>query len=199
VISRTEMGPLNAAAATALGIERFHPAVVINQGTAGGSNREVRMFDIIVGERTTDYSAFNSQHADAGTGTDPARWKPFAHPLRIGDEIVKFPNFPGDAALVEAALAAKNPRGRVLKGNIGSAFQLNRELDRIAWLHQTYGIDSEDMESAYAAGVAVGMKTRFVAIRMISDTEWEHPKFEPLAGEYCAQFVLELVRKAPKP
>src|SRR5712664_3225994 len=40
VVSRTEMGPINAAAATALGIERFHPAAIINQGTAGAHNRE---------------------------------------------------------------------------------------------------------------------------------------------------------------
>src|SRR5437879_6021462 len=43
VISRTEMGPINAAAATALGIQAFQPAVIINQGTAGGSNPDLRL------------------------------------------------------------------------------------------------------------------------------------------------------------
>src|SRR5437879_6059951 len=38
VVSRTEMGPINAAAATALGIQTFQPGVIINQGTAGASN-----------------------------------------------------------------------------------------------------------------------------------------------------------------
>jgi len=194
-ISRTEMGPINAAAATALGIERFQPAVVINQGTAGGSNPDLRLWDIVVGERTTDYGAFAAEHGDAGTGADPARWKPLAHRLRLGDELVRFSSFAGDAALLEAALAMKNERGRVVKGNIGSAFQFNRELDRIQWLHRTYGIDSEDMESAYAAGVAAAMKTRFLAIRMISDSEWSHPKFEAAAAEYCAQFVVKLVER----
>jgi len=195
VISRTDVGPINAAASTALGIERFQPAIVINQGTAGGSNFDLRLWDIVLGERTTDYSAFKSEHGDAGTGTDPIRWTPLIHGLRLDKEPVKFPSFPGDAAMLEAALAVKNPRGRVVKGNIGSAYQYNRELDRISWLHKTYGIDSEDMESAYAAGVAAGMKTRFVAIRMISDTEWSHPKFEVSTGEYCAQFVLDLIRR----
>ncbi len=156
------------------------------------------MWDVIVGERTTDYSAFEAQHGDAGTGGNPARWKPLAHPLRIGDRMVRFPSFPGDAALVAAAMAVKNAHGKVRRGNIGTAFQYNRELDRIAWLHQTYGIDSEDMESAYAAGVATGMNTRFVAIRMISDTEWDHPRMEQSAGEYCARFVLDLVRSGVK-
>ncbi len=54
------------------------------------------------------------------------------------------------------------------------------------------------MESAYAAGVAAGMSTRFVAIRMISDTEWGHPRLEQSAGEYCARFVLDLVSSGVK-
>lgn len=36
VVSRTEVGLANAAAATTLAMERFHPRLVINQGTAGG-------------------------------------------------------------------------------------------------------------------------------------------------------------------
>ena len=67
VVSRTEVGPINAAAATALGIQAFQPAVIINQGTAGASNPELRLWDIVLGERTTDYSAFVAEHGDAGT------------------------------------------------------------------------------------------------------------------------------------
>src|SRR5690242_10294605 len=70
VVSRTEMGPINAAAATALGIREFQPAVVINQGTAGANNPELKVFDIVVGERTTDYGAWKSAHGDLGTGTN---------------------------------------------------------------------------------------------------------------------------------
>jgi adenosylhomocysteine nucleosidase len=197
VVSRTEVGPINAAAATALAIQAFHPGVIINQGTAGASNPELRLWDIVLGERATDYGAFTAEHGDAGTGTSPERWKPLAHSLRIEKELVKFPSFPSDPGLIEAALKLKYERGRVRKGNIGSAYQYNRELDRITWLHNTYGIDSEDMESAFSAGVAAGMKVRFLAIRIISDSEWTHPKFEPSTAEACAQFALELIRAWP--
>ena len=195
VISRTEMGPINAAAATALAIMEFHPKAIINQGTAGAHNPKLQLWDIVVSEKTTDYGAFGSSHGDEGTGIDPARWKPFMHQLRIDNrELTKFAAFPADAALVEAALAAKYERGKVVKGNIGSAFEYNRELDRIKWVFQTYGTDTEDMESAFAGGVATGMKVPFVAIRIISDSEWHHPTFEKIAGEYCAQFVLDFVK-----
>ena len=53
------------------------------------------------------------------------------------------------------------------------------------------------MESAFSAGMAAGMKVRFLAIPIISDSEWSHPKFEASTGEVCAQFVVELIRAWP--
>ena len=95
VVSRTEVGPINAAAATAIGIQQFQPGVIINQGTAGASNPDLRLWDLVLGERTTDYGAFESIHGKAGTGTNPARWKPLAHSLRMGKELVNFPSLRG--------------------------------------------------------------------------------------------------------
>jgi adenosylhomocysteine nucleosidase len=96
---------------------------------------------------------------------------------------------------MEAALRMKYAGGKLVKGNIGSAYQYNRELDRIKWLRATYGIDSEDMESAFSAGVAIGMRVPFLAVRIISDSEWTHPHFEASTGETCARFVVELIRR----
>ena len=84
-----------------------------------------------------------------------------------------------------------------MRGNIGSGYEYNRELDMIAWLHKTYGTDSEDMESAYANGAATGLNTPFLAVRIISDSEYNHPVFERIAGQYCAEFVLELIWALP--
>ena len=67
-------------------------------------------------------------------------------------------------------------------------------MDRIQWLRKTYGIDTEDMESAFAAGVVTGMHVPFLAVRIVSDSEWNHPAIERIAGEYCAQFTVDLIR-----
>jgi adenosylhomocysteine nucleosidase len=199
VVSRTEVGPLNATAATTIGIHFFHPAVVINQGTAGGHNRELKLWDIVIGERTTDFSGLGQTHGDSGTGVRLERWTPFYNRLRIdGRERVTFESFTGDASLVKAALRIPYTRGRVVPGNVGSAFRFSRELDLIDWVRRTYKTDSEDMESAYAAGVATAMHVPFVAVRIISDTEWEHPTYETIAGQYGAEFVLQMVRSLPK-
>jgi adenosylhomocysteine nucleosidase len=200
VVSRTEQGPVNAVAATVLGIRHFRPRAVINQGTAGAHSRKLKLFDIVVGEWTTDYSALFTDHADAGKGTRLDRWHPKVHQLRLDNKnITDFPRFGGDKALVDLAMAEPNPRGKVWRGNIGSAFQFHREIDTIAWFHKTFGTDSEDMESAYSAGAAMGLQTPFLAVRIISDVEWEHPQFEKIAGEYCAEFVANMVKKMPKP
>ena len=199
VISRTEVGPLNAAAATAVGIRYFHPRAVINQGTAGGHNRELQLWDIVVGERTTDFSGLEQKHGDADTGVRLERWGPLHNRLRLdGRERVEFASFPGDAALVRTALRVPYARGRVVAGNVGSALRFTRELDLIDWVRRTYGTDSEDMESAYAGGVATAMHVPFVAVRIISNTEWAHPTYERVAGEYGAEFVLALVRTLPQ-
>lgn len=200
VVSRTEVGSANAAAATTLAIVNFRPRLIINQGTAGAADPALKVFDIIVGEATVDYGAFQSSHAGVGAGIDQARWTPMPHRIRLdGGDRVEFKTFPGDADMMRAALATPNPRGRVLPGIIGSAYEFNRELDRLTWIRKTYGAVSEDMESAYAAAVAAGFKTPFLAIRIISDSDYYAPGIHPDAASRCAAFVAALVGRVPLP
>jgi adenosylhomocysteine nucleosidase len=195
VIARTEQGPINAAASTALAINAFHPAAIIDQGTAGAHNPDYHVFDIVLGETTTDYSGYQSSHKDAGAGIDVTQWTPMPHKLRIdGQESKAFARFPGDRSLLAAARASGYSRGKLHVGNIGSAYAFNRQVDFARWARQTYGTDSEDMESAYAGGVAAGMRVPFLAIRIISNSEYNHPAFERVSGTWCAQFVADLIR-----
>ncbi len=196
VVSRTEVGPINAVAATTLAIVNFKPKLIINQGTAGANDPELKVFDIVVGETAVDYGAFRSAHADAGQGIDQSRWTPIPHRLRIdGEERKTYPRFPGDEEAMQIALATPYKRGRVTKGVIGSAFEFNKEIDRLMWVRKTFSASSEDMESAFSAGAGVGFKTRFLAIRIISDSEFHSPKLEEIAGEHCAAFVVDVIRK----
>jgi adenosylhomocysteine nucleosidase len=195
VIARTEQGPINAAASTAFAIDHFHPAAIVDEGTAGAHNPDYDVFDIVLGANTTDFSGYKSDHKDAGAGIDVSQWKPMPHELRIGGREAKsFTAFPGDRALLAAARNVVYEKGKLRVGNIGSAYSFNRQIDFALWARQTWGTDSEDMESAYAAGVAAGMQIPFLAIRIISNSEYTHPKFERVAGTYCAQFVVDLIR-----
>jgi nucleoside phosphorylase len=53
------------------------------------------------------------------------------------------------------------------------------------------------MESAYAAGAALGFNTPFLAIRIISDSDYYAPGIHPNAAERCAAFVAALVGRVP--
>ncbi|MFN0110646.1 MAG: 5'-methylthioadenosine/S-adenosylhomocysteine nucleosidase, partial [Blastocatellia bacterium] len=172
------------------------PKLIINQGTAGAEDPELKVFDIIVGQATVDFGAFRSTHADAGAGISQSRWEQIPHRLRIdGKERVAFKNFPGDEQAMKTALETPYKRGRLVTGIIGSAFEFNKEIDRLAWVRKTFGSSSEDMESAYAAGTAVGFNTRFIAIRIISNSEFYAPEFQEIAGEHCAAFVVDVIKK----
>jgi adenosylhomocysteine nucleosidase len=195
VIARTEQGPINASASTAFAIDRFHPAAIIDEGTAGAHNPDYDVFDIVLGAKTMDFSGYKSEHKDAGAGIDVTQWNPMPHELRIGGRETKsFTAFSGDPALLAAARNTRYEKGKLRVGNIGSAYSFNRQIDFARWARKTWGTDSEDMESAYAAGVAAGMQIPFLAIRIISNSEYTHPKFERVAGTYCAQFVVGLIR-----
>lgn len=196
VVSRTEIGTINAIAATTLAINTFKPKLILNQGTAGAHDPDLKVFDIVIGESTVDFSPYRSTHAAAGAGIDQSRRSPIPHRLRLdGKERVVFKNFPGDQEIIKTAMDTPYKRGSLVKGIIGSAFEFNKEIDRMVWIRKTFGTSSEDMESAFVAGTAAGFKTRFLAIRIISNSEFYSPKFEEIAGEYCAAFVVDVIKR----
>lgn len=78
-------------------------------------------------------------------------------------------------------------------GTVGTALQYNLEQDRILWLRKTYGTDTEDQESAYAAGVATAMNIPFVALRVVSDTVFHDPVLDKTFGQRVAASAVSLV------
>lgn len=196
VVSRTEIGPTNAAIATVLGIEQFRPRLVINQGTSGGHVADLKIGDVVLGSSCVEYGAFTSSHGDAGTGVQLERWRPRYNRFRFdGENRTTLRSLPGDEAALAAAEATPYEGGRLVRGRIGSAHQWNRELDLIAWNHTKFGTVSEDMESAFAAMAARALDTRFVAIRIISDNELLSPDVKIAeTAPLCAKYVVEVIK-----
>ena len=69
VAAKTSKGMENAAAATAVGIERYRPAAVINQGTAGGHDPALQVGDIVLGARVTNLGNLKTADRPAGAGS----------------------------------------------------------------------------------------------------------------------------------
>ena len=118
VVSRTEVGPMNASVATTLAIVTFHPRLIINQGTAGALEPSLKVYDIVVGRRDRGLRRVPIAHADAGAGVSQSRWTPTSHWLRLGGkQRVEFKQFPGDRPAIAAVLDTPLPAGAAGEGH----------------------------------------------------------------------------------
>lgn len=202
VVSKTKKGMTNAAAATALAIERFHPLAIINQGTAGGHDPALHVLDIVVGTTSVNIGAFRSAERAKGAGTDFAGWRPMDLILTEGSagqdpRAWMMHRFEGDRSLIAAAHAAapRYTQGTVVDGVIGSSDVWNSEIDRIDRLHTEFGTTAEEMEAASAAQVA-GMSTvPFLGIRVLSNNITNQGAYNGASAQACQQYVLEVVRE----
>jgi adenosylhomocysteine nucleosidase len=200
IVSRTLKGVANAAAATALVIQRYNPVAIINQGTAGGYEPSLHLYDIVLGTSSVSLGAFKTPYRPVGSGSNTLDWVPlnllFEASAGNDSSARKVARFPGDSALLAIArsVALLYTRGHVVDGVIGSADMWNDEIDRIEQFHIKYGASVEDMETASAAQIAGFFHVSFLGIRVISDNTTNGDAYEPKTGEACQDFVYEVVR-----
>lgn len=205
VVAKTGKGIENTAAATAIGIERYHPRAIINQGTSGGHDPTLAVGDIVLGERTVNTSNFKTPVRKSGDGSEPLDWIPMdimasSGSAGEGDEAEKAERirfYAGNEKLLEAALHVKSSyqHGDVVKGTIGSGNFWNNELDRIAWLHERFGTSAEEMESSAAAQISHAYGVPFLAIRVLSNNATNEGKYDPQTAKYCQAYVEQVVRR----
>ena len=199
-VSLTGQAIINCTTATILGIETFHPRLIVFQGTSGAQAPYLSLHDIIVGRRTIDYGIFETPARSPGLGSAPFEWRP--QPQRLRDpatgKLVAFPDgFAGDADAIAVAMRTRNPMGRVFPGVIGSAHEVNLELDRVRWTRETFGLDVEEMESAHVAAVAHAFGIRYVSFRVVSDAPYEGVPFYAQAARATGLFTINFLENLP--
>ena len=199
-VQLTGQALINCTTATLLGIEEFSPKLIVNQGTSGAQVPGLALHDIIIGRRTVDYGNFITPVRGAGQGSAPLAWMPVPQSLRdpAAGRLVAYPDgFTGDAAALAVALRTRNPLGRVLAGVIGSAHEVNLELDRVQWTHRTFGLDVEEMESAHVAALAHACGIRYIAFRVVSDAPYAGVPFHAGAAHATAVFTVSFLGNLP--
>ena len=201
VVSRTMKGVANAGAATALAAERYRPVAIINQGTSGGHDPSLRLYDIVIGVSSVSLSAFKSPHRAKGAGSNPLEWKVLdlmASEGSAGNDpnAIRVARFAADASLLAAARSAQASykRGRVVEGVIGSSDIWHEELDLIARFRAEFGTSAEDMETSAVAQVAGIFKIPFLGVRVISDNITNGDPYDRKTGEACQEYVYEVVK-----
>jgi adenosylhomocysteine nucleosidase len=191
----------NAAAATALVAERYHPAAIINQGTAGGHVPELHVFDIVLGTQAVNLGSFKTGYRARGDGSNHAEWNPLDL-MRSEGSAGMDPNartirrFPGDDGLLAAARSVRDHyrQGHVVDGVIGSSDVWNSEIDRIQRFHDQYGSTVEEMETASAAQIAGLFQIPFLGVRVVSNNIMNGETYDTKVGEACQDYVREVVK-----
>ncbi len=201
IVSKTLKGMSNAAAATVIAVERYHPIAIINQGTAGGHDPALHNYDIVLGTTSVNLGAFKSPSRPAGAGSNTLDWSPIDLTAADGSAASSatprhLATFKGDAALLAAARRVRQTytRGKIVEGVIGSSDVWNDEVDRILRLHAAYGTEAEEMETASAAQVAAQLDVPLLGIRILSDNALNGGAYDPKTSEACEDFVYQVVK-----
>ena len=192
---RCLVGMVNAAAATTLAIERFHPCCVIIQGTSGGHDPARHQGDIILGADIIEVGHYHSPHRDEGTGSDYTAWEYPGEEILEDGEIVSVRVLHSDASLLEIAGSVSYAGGQLVRGTVGSADNWNKEIDRINFLHETLGSDCEEMEGFAVAQVCRQFGVPCLVIRIISNSElYPEELFSEQFGVDCQYYTLDVMR-----
>lgn len=187
VLTRTEGDPLNAVAAATLAIRRYTPKLVVSYGAARAHDPALKPGDAVV---SGDFAAFDGMVSPVTAmhgGTHPLTWERLPHATIQGHEVEKYVlTFPADSAALAVAKKLSGPNSPVAVGRLGSANQVNREADRIAWIRTTWGTSCEDGESAHLAGAAELLGVPIIGLRIIDGTP-----------EQAAELALKFMEACP--
>ena len=201
VVEKTQKGVANAAGGTAIAIQKYAPAAIINQGTAGGHDPALHNYDIVIGTTAVSIAAWRSQFRESGKGSNPLEWRPMDLTAADGTasndpNARRVAKFNADVQLLAAARAATTSytRGHVVEGVIGSSDMWNDELDLIAKYHSEYGTAAEEMETAPAAQIAKEFSVPFIGIRVISDNVTNGSTYDPKSSDACEEFVYNVIK-----
>jgi adenosylhomocysteine nucleosidase len=174
VLVRTEGDPLNAVAATTLAIRRHSPRLVVTFGSARAHDPALRSGDVVVSKAFVAFDGIISDPLPLGGSVKPLAWKRLPHAVMTPGEKENYQvEFPADPGALATATKLKPARGKLVTGVLGSAHQVNREADRLAYLHQQWGTSTEDFESAHVAGCALLLGVPVIGLRVVDGTPAE--------------------------
>ena len=174
VLTRTEGDPLNAVAATTLAVRRYSPKLIVTYGAARAHDPALQAGDVVVSSRFAAFDGLVSEPLPLGGGIAPLTWQRLPHaPMTPGEKEQYQDDFPADATALASAQKLKPARGKLVTGVLGSAHQVNREADRIAYIRQEWHTSTEDNESAHIAGCALLLGVPVIGLRIIDGTPEE--------------------------
>lgn len=185
IVSKTDMGIINGATATIIGITNFSPDIIINQGIAGAHTKDIHVGDIIIGQKSCNINSYSMQPRDEGKGTNPFLWEVIENTQDANEELV---------SKIQEFLKINSKR-KAYTGILGSGDVFNREIDRINWIRSKFGNLSEDMESIATYSICNKLNIPCVGIRIISNNEITKEKLDETQAVELQKIILDFIRR----
>lgn len=192
VVSKTNIGLIENAISTYIGITKFNPIAVINQGTAGACSVNIHNYDIIIGEKCININSYITKHREENKGSRALDWELLT--FKDGkDELIKLE---ANENLLNIAIKCSNlyERGKVISGIIGSGDVWDNEIDRIKWFNEKYNILCEDMETISTYNVCNKLAIPVIGIRIISDNEITGEKYDKNIAIEAQKYVINMIK-----
>lgn len=162
IVSKTNVGMVDATIATTLGIIKFNPLCVINQGLAGSHKEDIHRGDIIIGNEAAHINSFITDIKKEGEGSNPFDWK-----FDKRGEV----KYRADEQLIKIVKDVEREDGNIIFGTIGSGNIFNREFDRIQWIHNMQNTLCEDNETVAIYSVCKEFNVPCIGVRIIGNNE----------------------------
>lgn len=187
VLCFSHVGTINAAASLTLGVEKYNPKIIINEGIAGGLGNNVKSGDIVIGSECIQINSLESKKREKGEGT---KLEDYEITTFLYGEDNKLICPKADRSLLEIA---KEIDENAYIGIIGSGDIWNKEIDRLLYLNKKYGIICEEMESISIYKIANLYNIPVIGIKVISNNEVLNEEYDRNLGIEAQKFTEKLI------
>lgn len=157
VLVKSGIGKVNAALCTQYIIDKFNPDYIINTGIAGGIAENLKVGEMVIGEKLVQYD-FDVTAFGYAKGY-----------LCTGIESDKPTYFNSDEGLMAKLERISDEKVKIHKGIIASGDSFISDLERKKEIHNLFNATAVEMEGCAIAQTSNANNIPFVVIRAISD------------------------------
>ena len=186
IVVKCGIGKVNAARTTQILINNFKISKIINIGAAGGINPDLKIQDIVIGEKLVQYDFDISASGDYDKGEIQG----------VGKYIKS------DFELINVCKKVLENRAqnnvKIVIGTIATADIFCSDPEIAKKVREDFGAECVEMEGAAIAQVCYLDKIPFLVIRGISDTpnghnEMDYYTYCHIAAKHAAEFLQDLL------
>lgn len=194
VLCCRNIGCIQASNAVTIGIMKYNPIAIINEGLAGAHGKDIHKGDIVIGTEIININSIKTPKLNEGEGIDVLNWELVTF-IKGQDDELKIEK--ADKLLIECVkkIEKEYTEGEIVYGRIGSGDIWNNEADRIMHLNKKYNTLCEEMEGIAVYQISNQYHIPVIGIRVISNNEVLEEEYDVSTGEKVQHFVQKLVEK----